>query len=527
MRLLITAIALLALAAGAVDAADGDSHWDGRVKVGGVWLDQTGDETTMPETFNIYDGFTVSSIYLNGYSSQRNHLLLDLSNINQDNRKGVLDYRYTGMVRFQSRYTESRWVFDPTGAVDANRKDFWSSLSLTPSKSLWFKANYGVQARDGNRIGLTPGYEGWLGSEYDSKLHRYRLEAQARAGNGIGGTLAYDGVMQRDAIDPMRERDGYVASALVHVPGYYFKRLTHVVRGAIGRSEIRETGVGFDMKTLQYTGVLRGTDWFKLRYRFNGSTVDDEATLLTTDNFRQDIDGTFDYRISTLMLGYGWEALDDERAVTTTNRFRGSLALRGPNNKVSGRVAYDAQNRDDTERTTLIQDVESDRWDVRVDARPSQPVSVGARYTDRSRELTDLGTKADGTAVNAYASWTKDVSYDLVTFKQAGVEYTYTDEEYDNLWGIEHIATSVVTGRLGISLFEDLDVTGSFTYLSAGKDLDLDKSIISVGAGYHFGNGLLADVQYNVYNYDDYLILSRYYTANVIWFNVGYAFSAE
>jgi hypothetical protein len=34
-------------------------------------------------------------------------------------------------------------------------------------------------------------------------------------------------------------------------------------------------------------------------------------------------------------------------------------------------------------------------------------------------------------------------------------------------------------------------------------------------------------VKYNVYNYDDYLILGRYYTANVIWFNVGYAFSAD
>jgi hypothetical protein len=32
-------------------------------------------------------------------------------------------------------------------------------------------------------------------------------------------------------------------------------------------------------------------------------------------------------------------------------------------------------------------------------------------------------------------------------------------------------------------------------------------------------------VQYNVYNYDDYLLTSRLYTANVVWFNVGYEFS--
>ena len=59
------------------------------------------------------------------------------------------------------------------------------------------------------------------------------------------------------------------------------------------------------------------------------------------------------------------------------------------------------------------------------------------------------------------------------------------------------------------------------------KDLDLDKSIISVGATYRFPNGFSADMKYNVYNYDDYVLIDRYYTANVIWFNIGYAFAAE
>ncbi len=33
---------------------------------------------------------------------------------------------------------------------------------------------------------------------------------------------------------------------------------------------------------------------------------------------------------------------------------------------------------------------------------------------------------------------------------------------------------------------------------------------------------LHVEVKYNVYNYDDYMILNRYYTANVVWFNVAY-----
>lgn len=527
MRALIIAIALLSVGAVFAAGADSDSRWDGRVRMGGVWMDQTGDQSTMPETYNVYDGFSLSSIYLKGRANPRTHLLLDLSDINQKDRRGVLDFRRTGTLRFLSRFTESRWVFDPSGAVDAGRKNWSNTLSWTPWEFLWFSADYNLQSRDGNRLGLFPGHEGWLGTQYDSKLHRYRLEGQARANNGIGGTLAYDGVLQRDALDPLRDRDGYLVSANFHVPGFYFENLTHVLRGAVGRSEVRESGLGFDMVNFQYTGVWRALDWLRLRYRFYGSEVEDEATTLQTNNFQNDIDGTFDYRIAALTLGYGWEALDDDRAVTSSQKFRGMLSLRDPKNRISGRVSYDGLDKNDAEDSTLLRDSESQRLDVRVDARPLSPLTLGARFSDRERKYQDLGTKTDGIAATAYAAWREATARDFIAVSELGVEYTYTDQDYDNLFGEEHIVSNAVTGRVGLTLWENLGVTGSFTYLEMGEDLDLDKSIVSVGASYRFSRGFLADVTYNAYNYDDYVLINRFYTANVIWFNVGYEFSTE
>lgn len=154
------------IAASAATAAYADyGTWEGKVRMGGIWLDETGDESTMPETYNIYDGFMLSSIYLKGRRDERTHLTLDLSDINQDNRKGYLDFRRTGMLHFRSRYTESRWVFHPIEAVDAGRKNWSNTLSWTPKKYLWFSADYNLQTRDGNRIDLHPGDEGWLGTE--------------------------------------------------------------------------------------------------------------------------------------------------------------------------------------------------------------------------------------------------------------------------------------------------------------------------------------------------------------------------
>jgi hypothetical protein len=78
-----------------------------------------------------------------------------------------------------------------------------------------------------------------------------------------------------------------------------------------------------------------------------------------------------------------------------------------------------------------------------------------------------------------------------------------------------------------VTIHERIDAQASFTYFQAGEDLDIRKSIVSVGLGYRFANGFSADARYNAYNYDDYLVIARYYTANVVWLNIGYAFSTE
>lgn len=523
LTIAIVGVLIAANAAGTASAAD----WtlDGKLRLGGVWLDQEGNESTMPETYDIYDGFFLSSIYLKGRKDSNTHVTLDLTDINQDNRKGVFDFRQSGLLHVRSRFTESRWVFDPTGVADASRRNWNNRVSWTPYEFLWFSADYNLQTRDGDRIGLNPGLEGWLGTGYNSELHRYRFAAQARANNGIGGTVAYDGVTERDAIDHERERDGYVVSANLHVPGFYIEDLTHVLRGAVGRSEIRQGDVGFDMINFQYTGIWRALDWLRLRYRLYSSEVEDEATTLKTNNYRHDFDGTLSNRIAVLMLGYGWEGLDDDRAVTTTNKFRGSFSLRDPQNRISGRVSLDARDKEDAEAVTLLQDVESQRFDVRVDARPIAQLSMGARYSDRDREYPNIRTEVMGQAVTTYAAWSQPAGDERISVTQVGVEYTYSDDEYDNRYGRERITSHAVTGRVGVTVMEDLDLMGSFTYLSLEEDLDLDKSIVSVGAGYRFPHGFLADVKYNAYNYDDYLLSDRVYTANVIWFNVGYEFN--
>lgn len=515
--------------AGVTDAVRAESWgWDAKLRMGGVFVDQTGDRTTMQEMFNVYDGFSVSSIYFNGHRDPKTHLLLDLTDINRDDRRGNLDFRHSGLIHFHSRYDESRYVFDPAGTVDARRRDWFSSLMVTPNRSIWISGSYGLQTRNGDRLGYTGDPVGWMGTAYDSDLHRWQVRAQGNESKtGIGGSVTYDGVKQTDAIDPLRERNGYVVSAIVHIPGLYFHRLTHVARGSIGRNELPNSGnLGTDLKSIQYTGILEATRWARLRYQFYSSRINDESTKLRTDDIMHDVDATVSCRYAAVTGGYGWEALDDDRSITTSNTFRGNVTLHDPKRIVTARASYAARDKDDNENLTLLKNTEYDRFDASLEGRPVKDLALGARFANRDRKMPDIGSEADGTVVTAYGSWTGAPTGDkkLVT-SDLGAEYSYSDDDYHDIWGRQHILTHALTGRVGLVVNQNIDLKAAVTYLKMKEDLDIEKSILSFAAGYRFDNGLLADVQYNVYNFDDYLVASRFYTANVVWVNVGYAFS--
>src|SRR5262245_28166607 len=105
-RFLIAMICLLGTAATA--HADSTAVWEGRVRVGGILIDETGDRSAMQETYNLFEGVSLSSLFLKGHSDPRTHLLLDLTDINLGDRRGRFDFRRVGALHLVSTYAESR-----------------------------------------------------------------------------------------------------------------------------------------------------------------------------------------------------------------------------------------------------------------------------------------------------------------------------------------------------------------------------------------------------------------------------------
>jgi len=234
-------------------------------------------------------------------------------------------------------------------------------------------------------------------------------------------------------------------------------------------------------------------------------------------------------RVATLNAGYGWEAWDDDRSITTYDNFRASLGLRDPGGRVSGRLGWSTRNKDDNEDVLLLRDTEYARTEARIDATPVQALTVGARVADRTRKMPDIGAEANGRAASVYGRYQFDRKEDggALSATTIGVDYRYADDDYDNRVAAYRVKSHIVTGRLDADLYRSISAGAAVTYMSLEEDLDIQKSVLSFYVGYQFADAFSVDVKYNAYNFDDYLLAGRFYTANVVWVNVGYEFSTE
>jgi hypothetical protein len=516
--------------------ADSTSVWNGNVRVGGIVEEEEGDRSLMQETFNIHEGLTITRLYLNGRFNDRTSLYFDGDNLTLDGRRANLDLRRTGVGRFKSRYDENDYLFDPSGSILATRRDWWSTLTLTPRKWLAISGDYGLQTRRGDRIGYpdsATSAASALGTAYDSDLNRWRLQVEGNHNSGIGGAFTYDGVTLSDGLDARNERDGTLFSANIRLPGFVFDRLTHVVRGSIGESKLPNSGVSYDIMTIQYTGVAQLWRPLRLKYRFYGSQVEDKAFDNQTNRWIHDVDAEYQWRAATLSGGYGWEAWDDDRSVTTYDNVRGALYLRHPRQKISGSVSYSTRNKADEEDKTLLRDTEYARGEAKIDTRLLKGLTIGGRVAERTREMPDVDSKAEGLAASAYGSYRYEHSGDGgVIGSTLTVDYRYADDDYHNPAGQYHVISQFVTGRIELELFERITGAAAVHFVDISEDMDIEKSILSFEVACAFFKRFDAKVKYNVYNYDDFLIADYsqnkgFYTANVVWMDVGYAFSTE
>jgi len=510
---------LLVLAAAATAVA---GSLDGTIKLGGIVKDEDegSDRSVMQETYNIYDGFNVSQVRLNSHLGGRHFLFLDVNDANLDSRRGRITYRVTDMLELTGRYDRYDQLYDRDGSVRSKRENWRLGAKVTPADWLRITGNYSIQGRTGDRLGEPAGNQSFLGSAYDYDLQTGFFEAEAHAGPR---SLAVGYEMSRfeDGNVAAADRRGDIVSARLSGPCFLAPNLlSHYLRGSYGKQRLQEVDTEYKLSTFQYLGILKPVDPIQFKYRFYFSRIDNEVTRLKTDNIRNDLDLVWYNPLGSVFGGYGYVTNDDDRSLTENNVWRLGTSV-GYRNWVRGKVSYASAEKTDQEHLTLLKDIESSRFKASITSQPADILSLGVGYADRVREFPIIDVKATGQRWSAFGRVAKP------QLGAVAVDYSYSTDEYDDRVAGFETENHTVTGRVDLEMIKDLRLSAGLTYLDIGKDLDVEKSIVMFEGEWAFLDDWFVEARYNVYNYDDYVLLDRYYTANVVWMNLGYNLSIK
>jgi hypothetical protein len=509
-------MALLVLSA-AVPAVAGSL--DGTIKLGGIMMDESdgSDLSVMQETYNIYDGFNVSQIRLNSRLGSKHHLNLDLHDASLDSRRGRFSWRMLDVGEITARYDRFRQLYDRDGSTASVRESWRLGAKLTPADWLRIVGNYSLQTKTGGRLGEPAGTDSFLGSTYDYDLQTGFFEAEAHTGPRAFA-VGYE--MSRFTDNELAEadREGDIISARINGPCYFLPNLSHFLRGAYGTQKLTAVDTEYKIGNFQYLGVYRPASAWQVKYRFFFNRIDNEVTRLATDNIRNDFDLVWYNKLGQIFGGYGYVTNDNNKSLTENNVWRLGTVV-AYQNWVKAKVSYASAHKTDQEHLTLLKDIESSRFRATLKSQPVEPLTLGVGYVDRERFFPVIDVRATGQRYSAYGRWVEQGLGAL------NIDFAYSDDKYDDLEGGFEADNTTVTGRLDFTMVKDLRLSFGLTWLDIGTNLDIEKSILSFEGEYAFLDDWFVEAKYNVYNYDDYILLDKYYTANVVWLNLGYNIS--
>jgi hypothetical protein len=486
---------------------------DGSVTLGGTIVNQTGDRSVVQEMGDVHDGFTVSALKLSGLLDHGNSLFLDLRDVNLDSRQGELVYRVPGLLRLSGSLAQHERIFSADGAVHSLRRDWRAGAELTPSPWLRLSGAFDYLTHDGDRLAWPAGTLEALGTRYDDALRSGAITADVHRGRR-GVAVTVQASSYTDDAMAEAERTGRVVSARLYSPCAFYDRLTHFVNASYGVRRLEDDELEWRFYSFGYTGVAEPVQALRLRYQFQAERVDDESRDLRTERFVNAADATWYHRLGQFDGGFAYETNDDERALTSYQSWHAGVIVR-PDPRVDARVEYAGRVRQDLGDLTLLKDAELSRLRTRLELRPVKPLVVGATFARRERELTGLGVDLKGDVVTAYGRW------DAAPWGALSANYEQSADDCHDRSGGFRLLGRIVTARAETDRIRHLHLGAGLSWLDYKHDFDVEKSIVTAEGKWQITPHYHLAAAYNAFNFDDAVLLDRYFTANVLRLGFG------
>lgn len=512
----LPAIVILLLVGAAFSADNG-----GRVRVGYVFLDEEGNRAVNQETFNTYEGPSLSLDnfrYLTGGGLNLSADLRDITMNNRNLRAGISKPGRFGASLYHNQYRRN-YGFD--GGTFTRRSVMGGQFDCTPSKYISLFGGFDRTKKHGGR---TMPYEfrddtTIVGSDYTQTSVNVGVQTFL-----AGGTLRmeYRTFDFNDDFNVDGDRGARQFSATAFLPIPRYERVT--VSGGYQYRRDRHDATDTKLETNTGWGGVRAMlplGW-SLDGRFLFARTKHGSAYAETDNVVTTVAASRSWpRWGGVRVGYENRIADDliNRTVANVLMAAGWVKV---DPRLSLRARWSTRMKEVKTGATLLGDEDVTRYMVGARYRDTLYGELSLQFQGRVRTNDDIDTRVEYTAATAAAT------VDRLRYGVATVTYSYYLGTFENraAFGVDafEFADHVVTGTLRTMRWRHIRGMVAGTYYRSRRDCDVEKFGVSVGAEYELPSDMTVEATYRAVNYDDFLVGNRYYTGNIVTVNVTKGF---
>lgn len=501
------------------------SQGGGTVRAGYLFTDESGNLAVNRETFNIYDGPTISLSDFRYLTGTGINITADLQQISLDNRnlRGSISVPgHIGLSLYQSNY---RRIYSYNGEQATTRKMTGIKFHLTPMKFLRFHYGYRLTDRAGATSNISSPLDNIEVNSVDYKISEYNIGLRAY---GSYGKLSAEVRKFKNDVKSSpgqdRQAESFNLNGSTQIPYYDWLTVSGGFYHRVDELNILKPTIITD----QGWGGLRGflPRGYNAEYRFLFARTDNGVTQVETDNVINTISVGRDWsRKGSIRIGYENRISDDlvDRAEAHLILFSGWWQA---TEKINIRSRVSSRFKKIKTGATLLGDEDYTHHRVTINYQYPDWIGEGKlslRWEGRVRTNDDIETEID------YNSLAVRLSIKRAKLGQLRLSYALNRGEYDNrsLGAINQFRFSdhVINGSLMLPPMRNLQATIRGGYYRSQRDRDLEKSNIGLNFYYSLPRAYAIEFDYQVFNFDDYLRANNFYTGNIVHINFAKNFS--
>lgn len=486
---------------------------NGDLRLGYTFIDEEGNQSVNQSTFNHYPGLGLSLEKFRYNFDNGVRFGANLKNITLNNRNLSVNMSKPGLLGAEFTNNQYRRIYDFEGTSFTRRHQTGGSLWFYPQRYLKIFGGASLVGLSGSTTDLfsSDGPEAVTQMDYDRNCYNagLRFNYKGRMFQAEYRSADYD-----DRKDSSRDQRRYHIrlDGLMPLPEYEKLILSGGFRHF--ETKYKKTDFKISANTVWGGATIDLTKSLAINYNFAFDRTSSDSDLVATDNISHT--GYITYKWNDqigITGGYQYDIRDDYANSITGNSYYLSEWFR-PSTQLEFRGEFGNRSEKVDDGARLVGDEDRNRF--KLTARYTNPSygSLAVRVENKKRDNDQIGSKID------FQRQAADGTLKLTDIADLSAGYSLSRGDYENREQKFKFTDHQLYADINSREYHNLTAGFGILYYRSKRDLDIECFTLHFTGSFRFMKNNRIEVDYNVHNFDDFLVSDRYYTANIVEINL-------